>query len=128
MLGSHRADIPPRPPHVTSFRAFHLAERHLQQILQQAVVPVFAVADAELWSATRGSPTAAFARQAAMYLAHVGCGLNFSEVGRLFARDRTTVAHACELIEQRREDPVFDRSLELLESAMRLFSPLPFVR
>ena len=128
MPGSNRADLPPPLLHATPLQPPRIAERHLRQMLQQAIAPTFAVADAELWSPKRGSPRAAYARQAAMYLAHVGCGLNLSEVGRLFVRDRTTVAHACNLIEQRREDPVLDRSLDLLESAMRLFSPLPFVR
>jgi chromosomal replication initiation ATPase DnaA len=60
----------------------------------------------------------AFARQVAMYLAHVGGGLCLSEVGRLFARDRTTVAHACALVEDRRDDPDFDRCLSFLELAL----------
>ena len=50
-----------------------------------------------------------------MYLAHVACGLSFTDVGLLFSRDRTTVAHACRVVEDRRDDPVFDRALELLE-------------
>jgi chromosomal replication initiation ATPase DnaA len=58
-----------------------------------------------------------------MYLAHVACGLSLTEVGRLFARDRTTVAHACGLIEDRRDDAAFDRALELIEGIMRLISP-----
>jgi chromosomal replication initiation ATPase DnaA len=59
-----------------------------------------------------------FARQVAMYLTHVGAGLPQTEVGRLFARDRTTVAHACAVVEERRDDPVFDRSLEVLETVL----------
>jgi Bacterial dnaA protein helix-turn-helix len=60
----------------------------------------------------------AFARQVAMYLAHTGGGISFSEVGRLFARDRTTVAHACALVEDMRDDPAFDRCLAFLELAL----------
>ena len=61
-----------------------------------------------------------------MYLAHVGCGLSLTEVGRLFTRDRTTVGHACGLVEDRREDPALDRALELLEGIVRLLMlPLP---
>jgi hypothetical protein len=33
------------------------------------------------------------------------------------------VAHACGLIEDLRDDPVFDRSLELLEGVLRALSP-----
>jgi hypothetical protein len=63
-----------------------------------------------------------------MYLAHIGGGLNLSEVGRLFGRDRTTVAHACSLIEDARDDERFDRMLDLLERSMHwqlLRSDLP---
>jgi chromosomal replication initiation ATPase DnaA len=72
---------------------------------------------------TRGGPDAAFARQVAMYLAHVGGGLTYTQVGRLFARDRTTVAHACWRVEDLREDAAFDRIVELLEGVMRLLAP-----
>ena len=100
-----------------------LSDQHLRRIIEQAVAPAFHVVPCELWTETRGSPTTAFARQVAMYLAHVACGLTLTEVGRLFARDRTTVAHACGLVEDRREEPPFDRALELLEGVMRLSIP-----
>jgi chromosomal replication initiation ATPase DnaA len=92
-------------------------------MLEQTVSRVFMVARDDLWSGTRGRPRVAFARQVAMYLAHVAWGLNLTEVGHLFSRDRTTVAHACGLIEDSRDDPVLDRSLELLEGVLRTFSP-----
>ena len=65
-----------------------------------------------------GSARTAFARQVAMYLAHVGCGVSLTEVGHLFERDRTTVAHACGLVEDRRDDPDFDYRLNHLERAV----------
>jgi chromosomal replication initiation ATPase DnaA len=61
----------------------------------------------------------AFARQLAMYLTHVMLGLNLTEAGRLFGRDRTTVAHACGLIEDRRDDPDFEALVAGLEAAVR---------
>ena len=92
-------------------------------MLEQAVSRVFMVASADLWSGTRGRPRVAFARQVAMYLAHVAWGLTLTEVGHVFSRDRTTVAHACGLVEDSRDDPVLDRSLELLEGVLRAFPP-----
>ena len=59
----------------------------------------------------------AFGRQIAMYLAHVGFGLSMAEVGRAFGRDRTTVVHACHLIEDRRDEARFDQVLDHLEQA-----------
>ena len=93
-------------------------------MLEQAVARVFMVASADLWSETRGCPRVAFARQVAMYLAHVAWGLTLTEVGHVFSRDRTTVAHACGVVEDSRDDPVLDRSLELLEGVLRAFRPV----
>lgn len=91
---------------------------YLRTVIEGAVAQVFGVRHAELFRATRGKARVALARQVAMYLAHVACGLSFTEVGLLFGRDRTTVAHACRVVEDRRDDPVFDRALELLEWAV----------
>ena len=129
MLGSSLVDFSPQssplrwPP---CRRATPLlTDDHLRRLLEQTVAPAFAVPSIELWGETRGSPAAALARQAAMYLAHVGCGLTLTEVGRLFDRDRTTVAHACCRIEDRRESVPFDRALELLEGIVRLLASRP---
>ena len=57
--------------------------------------------------------------QSAMYLSHVAFELPLGEVGRAFGRDRTTAAHACRLIEDRRDDPAVDAVLAALENACR---------
>jgi chromosomal replication initiation ATPase DnaA len=93
-------------------------EARVRQAINPAVAGVFGVDIQDLCAATRRSPRAAFARQVAMYLAHVVCGLSLTEVGVLFDRDRTTVAHACELVEDRRDDPELDGRLEHLERAV----------
>ena len=71
----------------------------------------------ELTAPTRGRPRIAFARQVAMYLAHVGFALSFEMIGRAFGRDRTTVAHACRVVEDARDDVWFDCRLAVLERA-----------
>jgi hypothetical protein len=80
-----------------------------------ATAAAFAVPVGEIAAATRRSSDIALARQSAMYLSHVAFGLSLSEVGRGFGRDRTTAAHACRLIEERRDDPAFDAVLGGLE-------------
>lgn len=80
-----------------------------------ATADAFAVPVGELIAESRRSATAAFARQCAIYLAHVTFHLSYSEVGRAFGRDRTTAAHACRLIEDRRDDPAVDAVLDSLE-------------
>lgn len=92
--------------------------------LQAVVAAAFAVPLAELRASGRGSAPVAFARQSAMYLAHVVFGLSYAEVGRTFQRDRTTAAHACRLVEERRDDPALDSLLGALEDVCaRLPSP-----
>ena len=57
----------------------------------------------------------ALARQLAMYLAHVVLGRSLTEIGNAFGRDRTTVSHACALIEDMRDDPAFDEEVSAFE-------------
>jgi len=83
----------------------------------------FTISGQDLWMCTRGRSPTAFARQVGMYLAHVSFGLSLTEVGLVFARDRTTVAYACERVEDLRDDVGFDRSLDLLESVLRFLAP-----
>ena len=84
-------------------------------LMEAATAAAFAVPVDELRAPSRRTPAAAFARQCAMYLAHVVLGLRYSEIGRLFHRDRTTAAYACQLVEDRRDDPTIDRLLQTLE-------------
>ncbi len=83
-----------------------------------AISTVFGVHSEYLWSGTRGVRDIAEARQVAMYLAHVCCAMSLTEVGVMFGRDRTTVAHACLKVEYRRDNPNFDRALDVLSWAL----------
>ncbi len=87
-------------------------------VVEQAVAVVFQVPLQELRARTRRKAHVAFARQVAMYLTHVVCGITLTEVGMLFGRDRTTVAYACRIVEDRRDDTLFDASLDHLETAI----------
>jgi chromosomal replication initiation ATPase DnaA len=91
--------------------------------VREAVAMVYRIEKGLLGHPTRGRSRVAFARQVAMYLAHVTFGLTLTDVGRAFGRDRTTVSHACALVEDARDNPDFDRTLELVEAiAKRLAS------
>jgi hypothetical protein len=89
-----------------------------RRVVEHAVATTFQVPLRELRARTRRRAPIAFARQVAMYLAHVAYGLTLTEVGILFTRDRTTVAHACGIVEDRRDDPVFDIFLDHLETSI----------
>ena len=84
-------------------------------LMETAMAAAFAVPVDEMRAPSRRTAAVAFARQSAMYLAHVVLRLSFSTTGRLFHRDRTTAAHACQLVEERRDDPAIDRLLDMLE-------------
>jgi chromosomal replication initiation ATPase DnaA len=123
MPGSPCVNFAPRSWRQFCRRAPVLTDQHLRRVLEEAIAPAFAVGRARLWAGTRGSPREALARQVAMYFAHVGFGLTLAEVARLFGRVRKTVQHACALVEDRRDCPAFDRSLELLERALLMLAP-----
>jgi chromosomal replication initiation ATPase DnaA len=88
------------------------------RVIQGLVSTALGISLAELRAGSRGRAATAFARQTAMYLAHVHFGISLSDVGRTFGRDRTTVAHACARVEDRRDDPKFECILDCLESAL----------
>ncbi len=88
------------------------------RFIETLVAAALGIGLAELRARGRGRAAAAFARQTAMYLAHVHLGMSLSEVGRTFSRDRTTVAHACARVEDCRDDPKFDRILACLETTL----------
>ena len=86
--------------------------------IESLVGSAFQVPLNDLRAPCRGSPETAFARQVAMYLAHVELGLSLTIVGTQFGRDRTTVSHACGRVEDRRDDPVVDTALFCLTAAI----------
>ena len=88
--------------------------------ISSIVASVFHVPDTVLFDRSRGRARHALARQFAMYLMHVCCGKSYTEVGRAFGRDRTTVAYACQVIEDRRETPEVDWCLNLIEQSFLL--------
>lgn len=112
---------PPKLDPVRSLRVRALLERcvmtglgpQLFPHLPQSVLPL------PQSPSTRGGARQALARQVAIYLGHVGCGFTYARIGRLYGRDRTTAAHACAVVEDRRDDAAFDRVLALLELCVK---------
>jgi len=58
------------------------------------------------------------ARQVAMYLVHVACGISLGRVAAAFGRDRSTVAYAVRALELRRDQPEFDAWVQALEESI----------
>ncbi|MCF3638615.1 hypothetical protein LXM94_01350 [Rhizobium sp. TRM95111] len=64
-------------------------------------------------------------RQIAMYLCHVALQISLTEIGLAFGRDRTTVGHACNVVEDRRDQPAFDAFLATAERmVLTVFGPV----
>jgi DnaA-like protein len=79
----------------------------------------FGIDPQPLFARGRGAPRLAQARQIAMYVAHVGFALSCESVARQFRRDRSTVAHACRVVEDGRDDRWFDCRVGALEVICR---------
>jgi hypothetical protein len=90
---------------------------HIHKLVEHCVFSVLRIPALRLRSRGRPAPIA-LARQMAMYLAHVAFRLSLTQVGQLFGRDRTTVAHACGVIEDLRDDQMIDRALTVLAAAL----------
>lgn len=80
-----------------------------------------------LLQASRGTARVCQARQIAMYLLHTALSCSYQEVAAIFGRDRTTVSHACRLVEDMRDDPQTDGKLlqmeEIISAALALRHP-----
>ncbi len=59
--------------------------------------------------------TSCHVRQISMYVCHVVLQISLTDIGHSFGRDRTTVSHACNVVEDRRDDPAFDDFVASLE-------------
>jgi hypothetical protein len=69
--------------------------------------------------------SAGHVRQVAMYVCHVAYSMPMGEVAQAFGRDRSTVGHACRMVEDRRDDAAYDgfvTTVERMASAVYLLA------
>ena len=76
---------------------------------------LFSVSGREIRRGGRSSTSVARVRQIAMYVTHTVLRVSMRQVGLGFGRDRTTVLHACHVIEDMRDDVEFDRHVAMVE-------------
>lgn len=93
-------------------------------LIEGLVASAFGIAGGDLTAPARGTASVAVARQVAMYLAHTQLRLSLTLAGDFFGRDRTTAAHACRRVEERRDDPRFDAIIACLERAIAVWPEL----
>jgi hypothetical protein len=70
----------------------------------------------DLTCRTRGKAKASRARQVAMYVMHTSLSMTYQEVADFFNRDRTTVSHACAMVEDARDRKETDSEISVLET------------
>lgn len=70
-------------------------------------------------SRVKGPRPVVAARQLVMYLLAQAFAMSLAHIAGAVGRDRSTVAHGMRLVEDRRENPAFDRWVESLEESLR---------
>lgn len=73
----------------------------------------------DITSKNRGANDICLARQVSMYLMNVVFGVSLTRIGRVFNRDRSTASHACNVIEEYRDDPLLDQKITRLEQFLK---------
>lgn len=85
------------------------------RLVESAIGSALKISLHSLRQHNRGIQAIAFARQTAFYLAHIVFGMTYTSVGLAFGRDRTTIRHACHLLEDKRDQPFHDFILSALQ-------------
>lgn len=99
------------------FGSKHPEERNMAlcEGLIDVAAALFNVSGREMRQAGRTAQGVTRVRQIAMYVAHTIFRIKMGEVGRCFGRDRTTVLHACQVVEDLRDDDEFDHLVSVTE-------------
>lgn len=87
-------------------------------LVVELVSTFFEVSVESLQAQTRCAAPICQARQICMYLLHTSLSISYPDIGRLFRRDRTTISHACMVVEDLRDDTGIDGNLTRLESIL----------
>lgn len=97
----------------------HVVDRKTaRRMIELTVAAALDLPPDELQAKTRRTAPVAFARQISMYCAHVTFGWSLTEAGAVFDRDRTTAAHACRVVEDRRDHPGIERLVTTIEETL----------
>lgn len=94
-------------------------------VLTQLVAQERGVSMTKLLRRSRGSGRAASARQLAIYLSHVLLERPQDVVAALFSRDRTTVTHAVQAVEDRRDTPELEQEIARIEARLEACRQAP---
>jgi chromosomal replication initiation ATPase DnaA len=94
------------------------ADRIKADLAVHVVAAAFGVPAERMMARGRTEPIACRARRVAIYLVHVTYGWTLERVGHVFRVNRATAGTACRWVEDRRDEPVFDQTVEKLGEAL----------
>lgn len=99
-----------------------------EELLVRIAIQIVAMANGlrpeEITQPCRGTSNVSKARQIACYLLHTSLSLSLVDISSYFQKDRTTIGHACRLVEDWRDEPKFDDELIELEKTVLLLRNL----
>ena len=110
--GGNRAPAP-RPP-LSTLRETR-PERVICQSVRLMTAEFLFVSGDRIGMRRERRRLACHVRQIAMYVCHVALQMRMTTIGEGFGRDRSTVAHACAVVEDRRDDRDFDEFVAAIE-------------
>lgn len=110
--------------HATALNVSHICAAGRQRDIQKFYLAIGMVASVGqvnagyLTNRARGSRRIVEYRRIAHYLSHVVMGLSMMTVARLSHRHHTSIIDTCHVIEERRDNPQFDKMLSYAELAL----------
>ncbi len=90
----------------------------LGDLVVELVSLVECVSRKDILAKKRGMFAISHARQLVMYLLHTSLRFSYQDVAGWMNKDRTTISHACNVIEDMRDNPALDSKLERIETIL----------
>ncbi|MEL6370954.1 MAG: helix-turn-helix domain-containing protein [Pseudomonadota bacterium] len=97
----------------------NIYRRRVALTAMELLASAFNVPIARLTMSGRQRASVAMARQISMYLCHIVGRLSLREIASEFGREASTVSHACHVVEDRRDNSLFDKQVAILEEEFR---------
>tara|TARA_R110000751_G_scaffold288742_1_gene394837 strand:- start:9 stop:422 length:414 start_codon:yes stop_codon:yes gene_type:complete len=92
-----------------------MSDRSICRIVRQMVSELLLLLGDRVMVRRDRRRLACHVRQISMYVCHVALRMPQQDIGVAFGRDRTTVSHACHVVEDRRDDRVYDEFVSAVE-------------
>lgn len=98
-----------------------LSDRTVCRVVRQVVAELIMLSGDRVLARRDRRRMACHVRQISMYVCHVALSMPQQDIAAAFGRDRTTVGHACHVVEDRRDDPFFDDFVSAAERIVIAF-------